>query len=73
MGCECYTISKSDAGWIIRVWGTAVLDCKRKRSAVAATLRAKQLMVIDGATPDGPNSVNDKAAGSSCKQVQSAR
>jgi hypothetical protein len=32
----CYTISKSDTGWTICASGSAVLDCKQKKTALTA-------------------------------------
>ena len=55
----CYTISKSDTGWTICASGSAVLDCKQKRTALTAAIRAKQLMVLDRAAMDRPNAMEN--------------
>jgi hypothetical protein len=44
-----YTISKSDTGWTICASGSAVLDCKQRKTALTAAIRAKQLMLLDRA------------------------
>jgi hypothetical protein len=51
----CYTISKSDTGWTICASGSAVLDCKQKRTALTAAIRAKQLMLL----VDRPNAMEN--------------
>jgi hypothetical protein len=55
----CYTISKSDTGWTICASGSAVLDCKQKRTALTAAIRAKQLMLLDRAAMDRPNAMEN--------------
>ena len=62
----CYTISKSDTGWTICASGSAVLDCKQKRTALTAAIRAKQLMLLDRAE-------NIPTAAMACSRVRAAR
>lgn len=70
----CYTVSKSDSGWTVCACGRAVLDCKQKRKALTAAMRAKQLMLGKAAVMDAPSPSAAAPGGcDACTGVQAER